>query len=300
VTHTREEGALTEQSLREQYWLALDTATANMTIAIMKGLEAVATNESTVERNHSVRLLPEIEALLAAVGIRMKDIRAIAAGRGPGSYTGVRIGVTVAKTFAWSLKLPLIGVSSIGALAFGQARLMSQEADHGVTWLVPMLDARRKQAFTALYSWEAASGEAAREEASTDSDGAVEVWHFAEPGLSGIFRQLAPDRIALAAEWTDHLAELYARTPEDRRPRRIVFAGESEPFAPYAERLSERIGLTVSCAEQVVHGRDIAWLAWDRLIRGAHDDVHGLVPNYTQLAEAEQKLLARTRQGAGT
>jgi len=288
--------------MREQYWLALDTATANMTIAVMKGLETVAMNDSAVERNHSVRLLPEIEAMLASVGIRMKDIRAIAAGRGPGSYTGVRIGVTVAKTFAWSLKLPLVGVSSIGALAFGQARTLNESQEHadgeGITWIVPMLDARRKQAFTALYSWQAGNAQAVetvQEETSLAADGADKVLRFAEPGVNGIWRQLAHDRIALVAEWTDHLAELYNQTPEDKRPQRIVFAGETESFTGDAERLSERIGVSVSCTAQAVHGRDIAWLAWDRLVRGEHDDVHGLVPNYTQLAEAEQKLLARSK-----
>jgi len=297
--------------MREQYWLALDTATANMTIALMQGLEAVVTNDSTVERNHSVRLIPEIEALLASRGIRMKDIRAIAAGQGPGSYTGVRIGVTVAKTFAWSLKLPLVGVSSIGALAFGQACQMSvsqaatrnegsgiQAAQGGITWIVPLLDARRKQAFTALYSWEPGNGQAYEptdEEASTAVDDGEKVWRFAEPELTGTWRQLAHDRIALVTEWTDHLAELYRQTPEVKRPQRIVFAGETASFAGDAERLSERIGLRVSCAEQTIHGRDIAWLAWDRLVKGDHDDVHSLVPNYTQLAEAEQKLLARSK-----
>lgn len=314
MTRTIDEGALTEQSLRDQHWLALDTATANMTIAIMKGLDVVAMDDSTVERNHSVRLIPEMETLLAAAGIRMRDIRAIAVGRGPGSYTGVRIGVTVAKTLAWSLKLPLVGVSSIGALAFGEARKMisaelaggsgsiasaSAGMERGAkTWIVPMLDARRKQAFTALYSWEAGEEQADETVSTADSpaaDGSAAALRFTEPDVQGIWRQLAHDRIALVADWTDHLAELYIQLPEDKRPLSIVFTGETEPFTGDAEKLSERIGLPVRCVTQAVHGRDIAWLAWDRLVRGDHDDVHNLVPNYTQLAEAEQKLLARSK-----
>src|SRR5690606_5360522 len=94
----------------------------SMTVAVVDGNEVLCERTVSAERNHSVRLLPEIEAAVEAAGLRPRDIRAVAAGCGPGSYTGVRIGVTTAKTFAWALGLPVYGVSSLEALALGAWR----------------------------------------------------------------------------------------------------------------------------------------------------------------------------------
>jgi len=310
--------------LRHQAWLALDTATANMTVAVMRGLDVIAGNESAVERNHSVRLVPEIQDLLRQAGIRMRDIRAIAIGRGPGSYTGVRIGVTVGKTLAWSLGVPIVSVSSTGALAFGYVRESQPE---GLTWIVPMLDARRRQVFTGLYAWAddpeadvpdaalmpdpvrpaqpdamrpadapAIAGHAAAQDgADADGfpDGEAETIRFAESGLSGTWKLLAKDRIVLFADWAAQLCRALQSMPEPKRPKRIVFVGETDAFREDASSLHERTGVPVLIANQYVHARDIACLAWNRLLRKEADDVHGLVPNYTQLAEAEQKLLSR-------
>ena len=60
---------------------------------------------SYAERNHSIGLLPHIQDLLARLQLKPKDLQSVAVGQGPGSYTGVRIAVSVAKTFAWSLSL---------------------------------------------------------------------------------------------------------------------------------------------------------------------------------------------------
>ena len=146
-----------EVHAQDFYWLALDTATATMTNAVMNHLQTVAASDSDVERNHSVKLIPEIERLLNQAGIRMKQIRAIATGRGPGSYTGVRISVTVAKTLAWSLNIPVISVSSLAALAWGYVRSELEQNEDALfanksVWLIPVLDARRGQVFTGLYS----------------------------------------------------------------------------------------------------------------------------------------------------
>ncbi|GFR37079.1 hypothetical protein PRECH8_03750 [Insulibacter thermoxylanivorax] len=329
----------------DRYWLALDTATANMCIAVMKGMQTLAANESTVERNHSVRLVPEIQALLKRTGLGMRDLSAIAVGRGPGSYTGVRIGVTVGKTLAWSLQMPLVSVSSIGALAFGYVRgegvgtSGARAKDSERIWLVPMLDARRKQVYTALYEWlQGQAGEGLQSEETDRSDtsrssdveakleypgnslgnvhegsahgsaqegnveegyaqegDAQETLRFAAEDVNGVWRPLARDQIVLFSDWVEQLAQRIAQLPEEKRPHRVVFVGEVEGFREEAERSGARLGVPVLAKEQVVHGTDLAWLAWERLIRGQYENIHAVVPNYTQLAEAEQKLLARQK-----
>lgn len=298
-----------EQEMRGQYWLAMDTATANMTIAVMKGMEVIAANESTVERNHSVRLIPELQELVKRAGIGMKDVRAVATGRGPGSYTGVRIGVTVAKTLAWTLGCPLVSVSSIGALAFGYVRDSSGQApavQEGETvWVVPVLDARRKQVFTGLYSWQqdsqlmpadaAGVSSAAADGGSGPDQADVEPIRFAEAGVNGVWRQLMQDRIALYSEWLEVLRDAISSSTASHKPQRIVFVGETDHLREEAEVFAAQIGVPVTITNQAVHGRDIAWLAWHRLVQHQEEDIHGLVPNYTQLAEAEQKLLSRQK-----
>src|SRR5690606_19462657 len=89
-----------QSNLMTGTWLALDTSTAAMTIALVRSGEAVAKSDSLSERNHSIRLLPAVEELLASQGMKAKDLAGVAVGHGPGSYTGIRIGVTVAKMLA--------------------------------------------------------------------------------------------------------------------------------------------------------------------------------------------------------
>ncbi|MEX2415246.1 MAG: tRNA (adenosine(37)-N6)-threonylcarbamoyltransferase complex dimerization subunit type 1 TsaB [Paenibacillaceae bacterium] len=126
-------------------WLALDTATDAMTIAIFKDDLLIGERSSPSERNHSNRLLPAIQELTTELGMPMRSLSGIVVGQGPGSYTGIRIGVTVAKTLAWSLRIPLIAISSLEAMAYG---VVETGETVGV---IPMIDARRGRAYTAFY-----------------------------------------------------------------------------------------------------------------------------------------------------
>lgn len=126
-------------------WLALDTATDAMTIAIFKDDLLIGGSSSPSERNHSNRLLPAIQELTTELGMPMRSLSGIVVGQGPGSYTGIRIGVTVAKTLAWSLRIPLIAISSLEAMAYG---VIETSEKVGV---IPMIDARRGRAYTAFY-----------------------------------------------------------------------------------------------------------------------------------------------------
>ncbi len=100
--------------------LALDTATTRASIALHDGmtLRAECTWESA--NRHTVTLLPRIVELLAASDLTARDLTAIGVCNGPGSYTGVRIGVAVAKGLASSRKLPLVGITTLDILAAAQ------------------------------------------------------------------------------------------------------------------------------------------------------------------------------------
>jgi len=123
--------------------LAIDTSTAVMGIALMDEEKVYAEMTTNLKKNHSARLMPAMDQLFDEVKWLHDEIDLIAVAKGPGSYTGVRIGVTAAKTFSWALHIPLVGISTLEAMAY--------EHYHFAGLLSPMLDARRGQVYTGLY-----------------------------------------------------------------------------------------------------------------------------------------------------
>ena len=94
-------------------WLGIDTSNIPLSVAVVQNGQVVAEWTNSLKVTHSVGAMPAIEDVLKKVNLRPSDLDAIAVSEGPGSYTGVRIGVTIAKTLAWALKIPLVGVSSL-------------------------------------------------------------------------------------------------------------------------------------------------------------------------------------------
>lgn len=97
--------------------LAIDSSNKAMAIGLVDGNEIKGELALNVQQNHSIQLMPAIQYLMKASHVTPKDVTAIAVAQGPGSYTGLRIGVTVAKTMAWDLNIPLYGISSLKVLA---------------------------------------------------------------------------------------------------------------------------------------------------------------------------------------
>jgi tRNA threonylcarbamoyladenosine biosynthesis protein TsaB len=130
---------------KEMKLLAMDTSTAVMGIAVMDLEHAQILCETTLhlQRNHSVRFMPMMEHLLHELELTMADIHVLAVTAGPGSYTGVRIGVTTAKTISWARQLPLYSESSLTVLAMNGLRFV------GV--VVPLFDARRRRVYAGVY-----------------------------------------------------------------------------------------------------------------------------------------------------
>lgn len=96
--------------------LAIDTATENCSAALLVGDEIIERSE-IAPRRHAELILPMIESLLGASGISRRQIDAIAVGRGPGAFTGVRLAISVAQGLALGLDIPVVPVSSLAALA---------------------------------------------------------------------------------------------------------------------------------------------------------------------------------------
>jgi tRNA threonylcarbamoyl adenosine modification protein YeaZ len=101
--------------------LAIDTATENAGIALRDDDGTLAALAWRTQRNHSVELLPNVERLLQLTGIGLPEITGIVVSRGPGSYNGLRVGLSAAKGLAFSRELPIVGVSTLAAAALSPA-----------------------------------------------------------------------------------------------------------------------------------------------------------------------------------
>jgi tRNA threonylcarbamoyladenosine biosynthesis protein TsaB len=127
------------------YILNIETATKNCSVALAKDGKTILCKEIAEEGySHAERLHVFIEAIIEEAGIALQDLSAIAVSQGPGSYTGLRIGVSAAKGLCYALDVPLIAVDTLQALA-AQVTISS-----GL--IIPMIDARRMEVYSAIFS----------------------------------------------------------------------------------------------------------------------------------------------------
>lgn len=126
--------------------LAMDTSNQVMGVALVKDGQVAGEYITNVKKNHSVRLMPAIDQLMEETSTEPEELDKIVVAKGPGSFTGVRIGLSTAKTMAWALEIPVVGVSSLEAAAY-QAKFF----DH---YICPFFDARRGLVYTGLYRWD--------------------------------------------------------------------------------------------------------------------------------------------------
>ena len=126
--------------------LAFDTSTNWGRFALVHGDNVLVDRPYNVMGSYADTLLPLIDGMLEEAGLEKADVEAVAVTRGPGSFTGVRIGVATAKGLAYALKCPLYAVSTLDAMA---AAMLFERRER--EWAVPLLDARRGELFAGIY-----------------------------------------------------------------------------------------------------------------------------------------------------
>jgi tRNA threonylcarbamoyladenosine biosynthesis protein TsaB len=131
--------------------LQIETATASCSVALAKGGNVLAFKQVNERNIHAEAITLFVEELIASHGIKYSDVDAIAVSCGPGSYTGLRIGVSTAKGLCFALDKPLIAIETLEAMACG---IVNRE---GYTHLAdillcPMIDARRMEVFNAVFT----------------------------------------------------------------------------------------------------------------------------------------------------
>lgn len=131
------------------YILHIETSTIHGSVALSDRDRHVKSVDLAQGMQHTAMLAPAIDSLLDEVGIRIKELGAIAVSAGPGSYTGLRVGNSTAKALAYTLKIPLLSVPTLRSLAWA---VFSRYPEVEIAW--PMIDARRNEVYTAIYDRE--------------------------------------------------------------------------------------------------------------------------------------------------
>jgi tRNA threonylcarbamoyladenosine biosynthesis protein TsaB len=127
--------------------LNIETSTTNCSVSISKDREILHSIELNDGYKHAENLHPFIEEAITKAAISINDISAVSVGKGPGSYTGLRIGVSAAKGLAYALNIPLIGINSLKVLA----NTAIDEKKEPEALYVPMIDARRMEVYTSCF-----------------------------------------------------------------------------------------------------------------------------------------------------
>lgn len=125
--------------------LLIETGTNICSIGLAKDGELLAFRESD-ERDHSNRAARFVDDLLLQTGYKAADLSAVAIGKGPGSYTGLRIGVSLAKGLCYALNIPLIAINSLEAMA-----VIAKESFAKGACYIPMIDARRMEVYAQVF-----------------------------------------------------------------------------------------------------------------------------------------------------
>lgn len=122
--------------------LLIDTSTSNLTVSIIENNEVLYNYKEKIITDMSSKIMPIIDSGLKLLNLNVSDIDKVFVVNGPGSFTGIRVGVTVAKTIAWALKKDIVPISSLELMA---------TTDTDKKYIVPMIDARRGNVFTGIY-----------------------------------------------------------------------------------------------------------------------------------------------------
>ncbi|MBR4912044.1 MAG: tRNA (adenosine(37)-N6)-threonylcarbamoyltransferase complex dimerization subunit type 1 TsaB [Bacteroidales bacterium] len=133
--------------------LYIETATDVCSVALSKGAEIIGLKEEAGGNNHAKHLLPFVDEVLKQAEASMTDINGVAVSIGPGSYTGLRIGVSTAKGIAYTAGIPVMAISTLESIAQGAKTLWSGTSTETVQ-IIPMIDARRMEVFTTRYDFD--------------------------------------------------------------------------------------------------------------------------------------------------
>ncbi len=146
--------------------LGIESATITASCALVDDKKLIGEYSQSHKKTHSEKLMPLIERLLNDTEIKIEDVDIIAISKGPGSYTGLRIGAAIGKSLAHACKIPVVGVPTIDALAFN----ITMTNDY----IVPILDARGGRIYSGIYKWQGRKFITVEDQFASDIDKLIE------------------------------------------------------------------------------------------------------------------------------
>jgi len=136
--------------------LGIDTSSAVLSIAVARDAEIISERNIHIGLNHCARLVPEIIKMLKELSLSIKDVDGFIVGSGPGSFTGLRIGISTVKGFAIATKKPCLAIPSIDSIAMNiysgldELRFLAKSG-RDIDFVVPVIDAKRGNVYSAIY-----------------------------------------------------------------------------------------------------------------------------------------------------
>lgn len=130
--------------------LNIETATQHCSVSLARNGNTIAIRESDEKNIHAAKVTVFSDEVCMEAGIKMNQLDAVAVSMGPGSYTGLRIGVSAAKGFCYALEIPLIAIPTLQSMALTASAIKREE---GILYC-PMIDARRMEVYTSLFDLE--------------------------------------------------------------------------------------------------------------------------------------------------
>ena len=134
--------------------LCLETSTAVCSVALVENGKVIALRESLDGQNHAEKITIFIDEVMKEANVSYRDLDAVATSMGPGSYTGLRIGVSTAKGLCYAIEKPLIAIDTLAAMAWGfrDAETQRRRDAESTDILCPMIDARRMEVYSAFFN----------------------------------------------------------------------------------------------------------------------------------------------------
>ncbi|HMR17721.1 MAG TPA: tRNA (adenosine(37)-N6)-threonylcarbamoyltransferase complex dimerization subunit type 1 TsaB [Sphingobacterium sp.] len=137
--------------MNDPYILHIDTATEVCSVSLSKGADHLDSIETPEPNQHAAKLTSFVEEILERHCLSSRDLAAVSVSMGPGSYTGLRIGVSTAKGLCYGLDIPLIGINTLEIMYAGYKNTYGQTED---TLYCPMIDARRMEVYMSIWNEE--------------------------------------------------------------------------------------------------------------------------------------------------
>lgn len=241
--------------------LALETTGKFGSAAVIRDDSRVFVSSSSTEMNHLKDIITTSDDAIRAAGITKKDLTHVAASVGPGSFTGIRIGVTSARTLGQMLGIPCIGVSSLLAMC---ERVRGRACDAGADCIVSIINARRHQVYAGAWM------PGGPEDKATGLRVMLPEKQYMIEELIEELRGRDVRKVFFTGDGIDAYEDIIREMSE---PDRFILAGENERYQNAGE-------VALIAAEYAASGRTVGF--------------NDLMPEYMRLAEAEQRLKAGT------